>query len=139
MKYKFRAYDDKNKVMVYSDKVYTAEYDGISSNYHFEFNTDGEVCCYAEDEYLDQGGNRVVKYRKLENLMQYIGAKDSDGREIYECDVVRCYGYCFETSEDYDYVIKIYDTSYYQIIKSLTESGNIELYGNFYVNPELLK
>ena len=82
-------------------------------------------------------------------LMQYTGFKDSNGKEIYEGDIVSCLGHddediydslvyysggalCIDSSGcDYDYIA----------IGWALESDlfSIEVIGNIYENPELVK
>ena len=90
-----------------------------------------------------------VSFRKIE-LMQYTGANDKRGVEIYEGDIVK-----FESSvpipEDPDYpkegqigVIEYGFCDYYVNAKSpcrfnLNELGDWIVVGNIYENPEILK
>jgi hypothetical protein len=70
-------------------------------------------------------------------LMQYTGLKDKNGKEIYEGDIVKCVR-LFE-----NYEVQYYNACF--ICKNgisgfdLRESENIEVIGNIYENPELLK
>lgn len=95
------------------------------------------------------------------HLMQYTGLKDKNGKEIYEEDICKCYSYLDETDRTLnDFTIKkVYfgiDEGYpafdlcpaddyaeynglqhYSSIKP--DNVNIEIIGNIYENPKLLK
>ena len=81
-------------------------------------------------------------------LMQYTGLKDSNGKEIYEGDIVR-YEIPWLDNEKVIRLIK-YDETFlgfvggdkektYIILYEILEMENIEIIGNIYENPELLK
>ena len=111
----------------------------------------------------------TVSYRKFEDieLMQYTGLKDKNGKEIYEGDVVKLIHTGIEISADrledlkrFVGIIK-YENGIFKIVrteKSLIESKyfemeqkkvseifiysklyDLEVVGNIYENPELLK
>lgn len=70
-------------------------------------------------------------------LMQFTGLKDKNGKEIYEGDIVRC----FDTAGE-----KVYDreVDFYgfrdEIWSNETDGKTkVEIIGNIYSNPELLK
>lgn len=68
-KIKFRAWDKKNKKMAYSD-------DG---NLEYGWFTDNDGCMLCV---------RIEKDIKLNNIMEYTGLKDKNGKEIYEGDIL---------------------------------------------------
>lgn len=67
-------------------------------------------------------------------LMQYTGLKDKNGKEIWEGDIVKYW--LFPEATPTQWVIKI--PNIYLSMQN-TEVGQIEIIGNIYENPELLK
>jgi len=80
-------------------------------------------------------------------VMQFTGLKDKNGKEIYEGDLIKFWDYLGEVYyEDGQYVFsevepyKYYEL-YYIDLRSMIyeEQQEIEVIGNIYENPELLK
>lgn len=93
-------------------------------------------------------------YIPIENyvIQQYTGNKDKNGKEIYEGDVIKekHYGDWGDT-DNYDYIGVVYWSSLGCGFRTLpkpdiscngnifTENNTIEVIGNIFENPELLK
>lgn len=73
-------------------------------------------------------------------VMQFTGLKDKNGIEIYEGDIVECWTYHLQIvwdKEDASFFAANYDSRIYE--SGQEWSGNCEVIGNIYQNPELLK
>ena len=78
-------------------------------------------------------------------IMQYTGLKDKNGKEIYEGDIIRCFDTAGEVVYD-DKVVRMPD--FYMECWSSRPDGmpaeegdrtGVEVIGNIYENPELIK
>lgn len=107
--------------------------------YDFE---DGFVASFVVDGYSEFGAHEKYDVQKNDLiLMQYTGLKDKNGKEIWECDVVRneawnpeLFVVKFERGEFYldSEEVKPYQTSIHYV-------ESFEVIGNIYENPELSK
>ena len=73
---------------------------------------------------------------RMENieLMQFTGIKDKNGKEIFEGDIVKSSGGIYEVK--WDMVGGFYP---FVDVNCLIEDGIVEVIGNIYENPELIK
>lgn len=153
---KFRAWDKDTKHMVYSDGRDSKE---RPMDYDFEVNREGVQCWWSED-YDDKFGYPATNCGYLDNIMQYTGLKDKNGREIYEGDILRGFKYPYLSDENHNYFAEVYwcdnvhafgiyaikdpNTKVRGISAGFTElmedwnRDDWEVIGNIYENPELI-
>ena len=93
---------------------------------------------------LYKGENGTNEYDTFElskvNLMQYTGLKDKNGKEIYEGDIIKYTQHYFNTPM-IKYKTKIVEWKYdkWGVYETNAGESDIEVIGNIYENPELLK
>ena len=104
---------------------------GIDFNY--------EYIRYTEDGNLFNENYKTVTFKDIE-LLQFSGAKDKAGQELYEADVIKfndgiddIYGLISYDDEDATYRV-----SYENITEHLSDlEGDFEIVGNIFENPYL--
>lgn len=154
--YKFRAWDNGNDIMYYSDEetddiIWTLCDDGI----FVEELTQFDSCPNGEHE-------QIIGYSRIEqqNIMQYTGLKDKNGQEIYEGDIVKIHRFTQELGENLgvregekEFIASIKLKPYGGVTLCIgdVEEGylweyengfheeSVEIIGNIHENPELLE
>ena len=145
---KFRALDKKEKRM-FNVMELGFQFDTERYNYTAIAILDGR---WGKINGLDRFGQRQGyswngQERDLEDLelMQFTGLKDKNGKEIYEDDIVRTYKPMASGFGDNNIAIVKwieYDAKFLFRCKGLgaqDPTGNCEVIGNIYENPELIK
>jgi len=100
-----------------------------------EFTLLGAIHCWQDESKIE--GSSLERLNDLE-IMQYTGLKDKNGKEIYEGDVV-------ESPFTGDPVQVVWCGAFAQFTFGGAEfnvessPNNIEVIGNIYENPELIK
>jgi len=117
---KFKAWDTRNKCM--------EEIDGC----HL-YMADGKVYEVYESSYAYQSYMEKKDVSDRYIPLQYTGLHDKNGQEIY-AGYIYDIGICTKIIRP-DYFIE--DT--YELMKMLEDNARIEVIGNIYDNPELLK
>lgn len=134
--FKFRAWDRDDKTMFVPNNICHTR-SGIE--YTRELSDGMNIKRYWQGE----SPNNVF-------LMQYTGQKDKNGKEIYECDIVRyCYdGLDFKLDKVVikEVITVVKWSNYYLSFMIENETcylwnkiNEIEVIGNIYENPELLE
>ncbi|MDM0974723.1 hypothetical protein G6Z18_14740 [Clostridium perfringens] len=142
---KVRAWDRDLEIMVYSDKRNKSTYD---INYEFAMNEKGVLVCNWHEDTEDYYGNFKEANGTLDNLMQYTGLKDKNGKEIYEGDILSIKIYSgdkvivegktvVEFKDGCFGVIWGYDKAFLSLNSFF--KAKFEVIGNIYENPELLR
>ena len=120
-KIKFRAWHKEEKIM--------GEVLGIDILHKEIFFSNEDADCYGHTDFKDI------------ELMQYTGLKDKNGKEIYEGDIVIHYSKMHKiifNAEEARFVLR---DDEFELEIPFTNNNNkrMEIVGNIYENPELIK
>lgn len=120
---RFRAWDKLNKKMLYDIRQFVA--------------VRGEILGIQTDEIYQKDKNDYIGKYHLE-LMQFTGLLDKNGKEIYESDILIKYN-----NKD-ELVVEWWIDKYWGKRKNgarypIRYSDEIEVIGNIYEHPELIK
>ena len=104
---------------------------GIDLNYQY--------IRYSDDGNLFKDDYKIAEFKDIE-LLQFTGAKDKAGQEVYEADVIKfnegiadIYGLISYYDED-----AVYCVSYENVTEHLSNmAGDFEIVGNIFENPDL--
>ena len=144
-KNKFRAWDKEFNRMVFQHDVNLAL---ENKEYLFSLNEESVELLHYDEDYS--------AYVKCDaELMQYIGLKDKNGKEIYEGDIIKfmdeyeCYtdcGYEYEEFENIGEIIWNEQSHAWDVTNRNVETEDvwhyseyIEVIGNVYKNKDLLR
>lgn len=107
----------------------------------------GGICMNYDDKlaYIDSPGNGLVPV-KWESVGQYTGLKDKNGKGIYEGDVVDTVydgklftGVVIYDESELDFKATNGEENYGSNFQYLPCCDEVEVIGNIYENPDLLK
>lgn len=152
---KFRVWDKRSKTMI-GPRKYLGWYDVLSPYDPFTIARQN-----INDDYLTNDSEKWLEWwRKLleENFitMQFTGIQDKNNKDIYEGDLIRVNSVKItnnEVKKDDSYVLQIFYSEIEAAFKAATPKGvregvlggnliiysSIEVIGNVFENPELLK
>ena len=120
---KFRAYIKKSKQLVQVKSIH--------------LGTKKIMVGYSKSK--NNYGNYTISFNEIE-LMQYTGLKDKNGEEIYEGDILKSYYYIdTPNGEQERYHQKEIKFDEISCEYNINAFENLEVIGNIYDNPELLK
>ena len=157
---KFRAWDTEKNLMIYDGVCDKVDDGWEDTTTYLSISFDGSI----EGQISDDGGKNGLHEHSVELkkdrfvLMQYTGLKDKNGVEIYEGDVVKIYqghsdwldsafeimwkegAFCMREGNRERVTSLIFYADGMQTNRGHRNIGQfIEVIGNVYQNPELLK
>ena len=114
--YKFRAWDKVIKTMNYNPSV------GCAGSEDYEIN----------DAFIENNSQKLV-------WMQFTGLKDKNGKKIYEGDILKWTHPSFQEMKKEYKILEMSDIRKSLMLEPDCLNGWIEVIGNIYESPELLK
>lgn len=140
---KFCAWDKINKKMWYN--VQNA-YDTLGEHCEHSAEEQKTCKCRLEDPLMVHSFGELLKDTERYEVMQYIGLKDKNDRDIFEGDIVKyTTNYYGKLREDNKQIVEWLDDMEHDGFGQPLGTGyclrgyNWEVIGNIYENPELLK
>ena len=139
-KIKFRAWDKKSKKMRQVTEIV------FNTGFYMEKNDNSVKLIWVKGQDIIENKEIQMQREKDYILMQYTGLKDKNGVEIYEGDIVAERGhYCnsdkiiyqkIQWKENYSCWLR---GEYQRLTPKNIKQYQIEVVGNIYDNPDLLK
>lgn len=119
---KFRAWDNERKIMLWT---------GVFDLNWYQTEKNDEAGCHTDVA-------KTQKDRKVLELMQYTGLKDKNGKEIYEGDICSSHddGNGKIVWQEFEWVYEFSDGN---VVGMWEVKNGIEIIGNIYEKPNLLK
>jgi len=136
--YKFRAWDKLEKKMYSPSEIESIPNDNDEI---------GIISLVNNGQFTHLAGH-YVRLKSCIELMQFIGLKDKNNKEIFEGDIVSCYSWfdgMGEKSDEKDIIVV--EMNFDTTITEKSQGGpdgqdmfeDIEVIGNIFENPELAK
>lgn len=83
-------------------------------------------------------GNELVPFKKIKEFLQFTGLQDRQGKEIFEGDIVK-HPVCEIGKVIYFLPYAAYMVESRELLYDINLNNEMEVIGNIYENPKLLK
>lgn len=84
-------------------------------------------------------GAKGVSWDSKVVIMQFTGLKDKNSREIFESDILKDYGEVVWVEQSASFRVNPFGNKDISFMESFLNMDELEVIGNVYENPELLK